>query len=200
MKRYLCRRSPAVLISRIALCLVLCGTLLSQAVSPAHASTTVPPDLPLVQPQAPAARLMQGIIFPDVPGGYNGMKITYSVTGAVLGTPQDSGNSLRGYQGRLGTGSLTVSGSVEQTGGYGADLGVTVKVGDHEERFDAGGGNPWQQDFSVTVPIPAGETKGSFSIMMMGDYNAGTRTLFVSASFAPKMSYRSPSPVRPTRR
>ena len=129
--------------------------------------------------------LAQDTIFPDVPGGYNGMKISYTVTGAMLGEPQDSGISLRSYSGRLGAGTLTVSGWVEQTGGYSADLGVSVTVGDHTERFDSGGGNPWHQDFSVSVPIPAGETKGSFGILMMGDYNAGTRTLYVGADFAP---------------
>lgn len=124
-------------------------------------------------------------IFPDVPGGYNGMKISYTVSGALLGEPQDAGISSRYYKGRLGSGSLTVSGWVEQNNGYGADVGISVTVGDHTERFDDSGGNPWRQEFSVTVPIPAGETKGSFSILMTGNYNAGSRYLFVGADFAP---------------
>ena len=138
-------------------------------------------EVPLDQPQA-----VHTIVFPDVAGGYNGMKVGYTVTGATLGQPQDSGSSLRYYQGRLGTGTLTVSGWVEQNNGYGADLSVSVTVGGREERYDDSGSTPWRQEFSVSVPIPPGETKGEFSIMVTGSYNAGDRTLFVGADFAPE--------------
>ena len=148
------------------------------APAPTAASTA---EVPLAQPQA-----VYTIVFPDVEGGFNGMKVGYTVTGATLGQPQDSGSSLRYYQGRLGTGALTVSGWVEQNNGYGADLSVSVTVGGREERYDDSGSTPWRQEFSVSVPIPAGETKGEFSIMVTGSYNAGDRTLFVGADFAPE--------------
>jgi hypothetical protein len=93
---------------------------------------------------------------------------------------------MRSYQGRLGAGTLTLSGWVEQTGGYGADVSVSVKVGDQEDSYDGGGGTPWRQAFSVSLPIPQGETKGSFSIWMTGSYNAGDRDIFINGSFAPE--------------
>jgi hypothetical protein len=75
---------------------------------------------------------------------------------------------------------------VEQNAGYGANLSFSIKVGDYEEHFSDSGSTPWRQEFSLTVPIPQGETKGKFSIMVTGSYNAGDRTLFVGADFAPE--------------
>jgi hypothetical protein len=135
----------------------------------------------LVQQEQP--QTVHEIIFPDVPGGFNGMKVGYTITGAILGAPQDYGSSMRSYQGRLGAGTLTLSGWVEQTGGYGADVSVSVKVGDQEDSYDGGGGTPWRQAFSVSLPIPQGETKGSFSIWMTGSYNAGDRDIFINGKY-----------------
>jgi hypothetical protein len=139
-----------------------------------------------VAPTVPRATVhAQGDVFPDAPGGFNGMKVGYTVTGALLGAPTDYGSSLRSYSGRLSGSTLTVSGWAEQNSGYGADLTVHLTVGGKDEWYQSGGGNPWRDTFSVSIPIPPGETRGSIGIMMTGSYNAGDRTLFVGADFAP---------------
>ena len=151
---------------------------------PVKVNALAPQSMPLLEPEPASVAQVQSTIFPDVDGGYNGMKISYTVTGAVLGLPTDYG-SIRSYQGRLGTGVLTVSGWVEQTSGYGASLSITLKAGSQEKHYSDSGSTPWRTNYSVSLPIPAGETKGSFYISMTGRYNAGDRTLFVSGDFSP---------------
>lgn len=176
------RRQPSTP-SRHRLVIALMGVIamVGGMAPPAHSIATAPASIQQEQPQA-----VHEIIFPDVPGGFNGMKVGYTVTGAMLGNPQDYGISMRSYQGRLGVGTLTLSGWVEQTAGYGADVSVSVKVGDQEDSYDGGGSTPWRQEFSVSLPIPPGETKGSFSIWLTGSYNAGDRDIFINGSFAPE--------------
>ena len=98
---------------------------------PASASARAP--MADLSEELEPASVVQGTIFPDVEGGYNGMKISYTVTGALLGVPTDLGISNRFYKGRLGEGTLTVSGWVEQNNGYGASLSVSLEVGKEEK-------------------------------------------------------------------
>ncbi|MCL6639000.1 MAG: copper amine oxidase N-terminal domain-containing protein [Firmicutes bacterium] len=126
-------------------------------------------------------------VFPAEP--FNGMQITYSVSGASITASSDSPGftTARTLSGNLGSGQLLVSGSAKMGNGYGADLRVTVSVDGDGKDFSAyiKSGYPGfnVQPFSVAVPIPAGAKAGSFSISMTGHYNAGERGLVVSGSF-----------------
>lgn len=126
-------------------------------------------------------------VFPGEP--FNGMQITYSVSGASITGSSDSHGftTARTLSGDLGSGQLLVSGSAKMGNGFGADLHVTVSVDGDSKDFSAyiKSGFPGfnVQPFSVAVPIPAGAKAGSFSISMTGHYNVGTRGLVVSGSF-----------------
>ena len=121
---------------------------------------------------------------------FNGMQITYSVSGASITSSQDSEGFTvsRTMKGTLGSGQLTVSGSGRMGSGYYADLVVRVSAGGETKDFKANIKTGWpsfnEQPFSVSVPIPNNSPGGSFSIEMTGSYNAGTRGLIVSGTFA----------------
>ncbi len=88
---------------RLVIALIGVVAIIGGMAPPAH-GFAAPVSVRQEQPQA-----VHEIIFPDVPGGFNGMKVGYTVTGAILGNPQDYGISMRSYQGRLGAGTLTRS-------------------------------------------------------------------------------------------
>lgn len=127
-----------------------------------------------------------GNVFPNDP--FNGMQITYNVSGAVLGAPQDSPGFTTGrnFEGTLVPGTLSVSGSVS-VGGYGATLTARVWAGDREDRVkvwipnEQGGG---RHSYSLSVPVPPGTRSGGFSIRLDGSYamGGGHRGLYVAAS------------------
>ncbi len=127
-------------------------------------------------------------VFPAEP--FNGLQIVYSVSGATLETPIDVGGftTSRTIKGTITGGTLTVSGTAKGSWGYGATLDVTLHVEGqedktfHQEKFPAEGlaKDPMNQEFSVSLPVPSGAKTASFSIDMVGDYNAGTRGLVVS--------------------
>lgn len=138
-------------------------------------------------------------VFPSEP--FNGMQITYSVSGAELDEPPTDSwgfTTVRTYQsGRLTGSVLRVSGRVTQSNGYGASLSVTVTAGAETKTYTAAGNTPWSHDFDVSVPIPAGATIGSFSISMTGNYNVGTRGLVVRGYMNNNAPTRTPT-VTPT--
>lgn len=118
-----------------------------------------------------------GNVFPGEP--FNGMQITYNLTGATITEKTDSfdfqtSRNMKGYLQQGGT--LTLSGSV-RVGGYGADVTVAVSAGakQDEKKFyvknEGEGGNP--TSFSVSVPIEKGTEAGSFSVKMDGRYSMG---------------------------
>ncbi len=123
---------------------------------------------------------------------FNGLKITYNVSGATVQETKDSeGFTIRrGLKGVLGTGSLTVSGTV-RVGGYGADVSISVWAGDKKEekkfylKNEGSNGNP--QNFSVSVPIPEGARTGGFAVNLDGRYSmgGGHRGCYLSGSFGP---------------
>ncbi len=137
---------------------------------------------------------------PGAPGGnvfppgdpFNGLKVSYNVSGATLSAPTDVGGFTirRSHEGVLGTGTLTVSGTA-RVGGYGADVSVSVWAGDKKEekkfyiKNEGNAGNP--QNFSVSVPIPAGARTGGFAINLDGRYSmgGGHRGCYVTGSFGP---------------
>lgn len=118
-----------------------------------------------------------GPTFPAEP--FNGMQISYSVSGALLGTPEDRPgfHTKRVFKGILPAGQLTVSGVARMGRGFGADLTVTVWAGAKREEFKAyiKSGFPGfnSQSFSLTVPVPKGTDAGGFTIQMDGHYSMG---------------------------
>jgi hypothetical protein len=130
----------------------------------------------------------QADVFPSEP--FNGLQIVYSISGATLETPEDVGGftTSRTIKGTITGDTLTVSGTVKAGWGFGATLDVTLHVEGqedktfHQEKFPAEGlaKDPMNQEFSVSLLVPPSTKTASFSIDMIGDYNAGTRGLTVS--------------------
>ncbi len=135
----------------------------------------------------PQRILAAGGIFPAAP--FNGMQITYDISGATVTDTVDTEGftTSRALQGRLGTGQLTISGSAKMGNGYDADVTATVSCGGETDSFTTNipSGFPGfnEESFNISVPIPNGATSGSFSINMVGHYNAGNRGLVVSGTF-----------------
>jgi len=118
-----------------------------------------------------------GPVFPGEP--FNGMQISYSVSGAVMGPPVDvpGFGTTRTFKGVLPAGQLTVSGSARMGAGYGADVTVRVWAGGKEEKTTAyiKSGSPGfnSQAFNLSVPVPKGTDGGGFEIKMDGHYSMG---------------------------
>jgi hypothetical protein len=141
--------------------------------------------------------------FPD--SAFNGMQIIYSVSGGAVTGSKDAFDftTSRALTGKLGTGQLRVSGKALMGGGYGANLAVTVWAGAEKKDFTAYIKTGWpgfnEQAFDLAVPIPAGAAGGGFSINMVGDYNAGNRSLIVGGAFAGELPTATPAAAaRPT--
>lgn len=126
--------------------------------------------------------------FPGEP--FNGMQISYSVSGCSLPkmTDKPGFGTYRTYSGRLGSGSLTVSGAARMGAGYGADLTVSVSAGgktaEHKAYIKTGWPGFNSETFNLSVPIPPEATSASFNIRMDGSYSmgGGWRGLGVSGS------------------
>jgi len=129
-------------------------------------------------------------VFPTEP--FNGLQISYSVSGAGLAAPKDSEGFTfyRELEGKLTGNELTVSGMAKASGGWGATIDVSVSVDGqdpksfHQEKFPKNGlhKDVMNQPFSVTVPVPAEAQKASFILSLEGDYNAGSRGVVVKGS------------------
>ena len=124
--------------------------------------------------------------FPGEP--FNGMQISYSFSGCSLPemTDKPGFTTSRGYKGRLGSGTMTVSGTARMGAGYGATLSVSVNAGGEHKEYSTYIKSGWpgfnNASFNLTIPIPASATGGGFGIRMDGEYNAGGRGLVVSGS------------------
>jgi hypothetical protein len=154
----------------------------------------------LLRPLSAAA---EGGTFPASP--FNGMQITYSVSGATITSSKDVDGftTSRTITGQLGSGTLRVSGSAKMGNGYSADVVVRVWAGDQSKespKFNIKSGSPGfnSQSFDVVVPIPSGASSGGFSIAMTGFYNAGTRQLQVTGSLTGSGVAPSAAPPAPT--
>jgi hypothetical protein len=134
---------------------------------------------------------------------FNGMQVSYNVTGASMVITDERDNAKQGvdryftesrtYSGRLGSGMLTVSGSARMGSGYGARLSVNVRAGNESKTYSTyiESGYPGfnSDSFSLSVPIGDGVSAGSFQISMSGDYSmGGSRGVVVSGSFADENS------------
>ncbi len=129
-------------------------------------------------------------VFPAEP--FNGLQISYSVSGAGLAAPKDSEGFTfyREMDGKLTGNELTVSGTAKAGNGWGATIDVRVSVDGqepksfHQEKFPKNGlaEDVMNQPFSVTVPVPAQAQEASFTISLEGSYNAGSRGVVVEGS------------------
>ena len=162
-------------------------------VTPANPITRTAPVTPTnpitpTTPVTPAAPPVTAV-FPQEP--FNGMQITYRVTGATLGQPTDSSGftTTRSLQGKITGDTLTVSGTVRMGMGYGADVTVSVWSGGQkdEKKFyvknEGDSGNP--TNFRVAVPVAQNAGTGGFTIRMDGRYSmgGGNRGLIVTGQF-----------------
>ncbi len=130
-------------------------------------------------------------VFPAEP--FNGLQVSYSVSGATLSSPVDSEGftTSRSITGTLDGYELTVSGVATATSGWGASIDVSVSVDGqegkkfHEEKFPKNGlaESAMSQPFTVTVPVPSDAKAASFTISLEGSYNAGSRGVVVDGSF-----------------
>jgi len=125
-------------------------------------------------------------VYPAEP--FNGMQITYSISGAFISKVTDTPGftTRRALEGALGNGALRVTGKATMTGGFGADVIVTVQASGEAKTFRKYIKAGESTDFDLTAPIGAATQKGSVRISMMGSYNVGTRGLEVSAFLGTK--------------
>jgi len=118
-----------------------------------------------------------GPTFPGEP--FNGMQISYSISGALPAFPEDKYDfhTRRIFRGVLPAGTLTISGVARMGSGFGADLTVEVWAGAKREKFAAYIKSGWpgfnSQPFSLSVPVPKGTDAGGFIIRMDGHYSMG---------------------------
>ncbi len=136
-----------------------------------------------------------GNAFPAT-GTFNGLRTTYNVSGATLGAPVDKeGFTItRHYNGVLGTGKLTVSGTVHIGSGFGADADLSVWAGDQkqEKKFymdTKSNPNGPTVSYELSVPIPADARTGGFALRLDGRYSmgGGHRGCYVTGTFGPSM-------------
>ena len=117
---------------------------------------------------------------------FNGMQISYSVSGASMPKMKDEHDftTSRHYEGRLGSGTLSVSGTARMTWEGHIDLSVSVSAGSkHAEKTYKFEG-PGSRSFNLKIPIPDDASGGEFSIDMGGSYGNGeVRGLVVSGTF-----------------
>ena len=136
-----------------------------------------------LRPPAPAANT-----FPGTP--FNGLQVTYDISGATLTEPKDTAGFTwgRNLSGVLHPGTLSASGTVH-VGGYGATITARVWAGDKEQKksFYVKNEGSASGSFNVSVPVPAGCKTGGFLIKLDGDYSmgGGYRGVYVSGNLGP---------------
>ncbi|MFC2158422.1 hypothetical protein ACFLT9_11345, partial [Acidobacteriota bacterium] len=143
--------------------------------------------------------------FPDQ--SFNGMQITYSISGATVTETKDKSGftTARTLNGELGAGALVVSGSAVIASGYGATVTVRVWVGAKKQEFTkelkrtSSDGSP-STPFNLSVPIQPG-SEGGFTIQMDGHYSmgGGHRGLVVSGAFQSR-AVQKPTPKPPSKK
>lgn len=139
--------------------------------------------------------------FPDKP--FNGLQVSYSISGATLSAPSDGGPMegwIRSYSGTLGTGTLRVTGSFMKSGIKGGEGYVLVTAGSQraEKAFDlrtpAIAGRT--AAFDVSAPIAADAVAGSISVTFRADYGNGeSRFVTVKGSFTREVAAKPTPPT-----
>ncbi len=117
---------------------------------------------------------------------FNGQQISYSVSGASMPKMKDVDGftTSRHYEGRLGDGVLSVSGTARVTWSPDIVLSVSVSAGSKHAKRTYKFKGPGSRSFSLKIPIPKDATDGGFSISMGGSYGNGEfRSLVVSGNF-----------------
>lgn len=132
------------------------------------------------------------------PERFNGLQVDYAITGAGVGEAKDTEGFtwIRELTGTLdlppaaaGSGMLGVTGKARANRGHGATVTVEVCVDSNCKTFkDAGGIKPgqqsydWETSFNVAVPVPHDAKSGRITISEVGNYNAGSRGVTVTAT------------------
>lgn len=128
-------------------------------------------------------------LYPEGKGGFNGLSINYSVTGADLGTPTDVGDftTYRDYKsGRLAGSRVNITGTANNE--WGATVSLSVFITDNRSgRKDSFSftmaGTTTSKDFSVGLDIYQDTTDVSFRITESASYGNGeSRGLWVGGS------------------
>lgn len=128
---------------------------------------------------------------------FNGLQIVYTISGPQLGQPKDSEGftHTRSFEGQLAGNTFTVSGTGiydkpanydTEYGSFYGTLDVSVSAGRETKNYvytQPKGAGPMRQAFSVSIPIPADATSGSFSIRVTYvNPRFGNRGVVVSGS------------------
>jgi hypothetical protein len=136
-------------------------------------------------------------VFPGEP--FNGMQISYSISGANVTKTTDTPGFTwqRLIQGSLGSGELRVTGKANLDNGLGYRLRITVQVGSKTKTMDLDKKVKQEGSFDVSLPIGNTDASGSVTIAMTGIYNGTTRGVNISAvlsQMAPIIKDTKPNP------
>jgi len=146
-------------------------------------------------------------VFPGQP--FNGLQIEYTITGAGVGPAKDTEGFtfVRELEGTLdlppagaNEATLSVFGKARATTGFGASLAVEVCVDAVCKEHKSSGRPAWETSFNVGVLVPHTAQGATIKIEEVGSYNAGSRTLLLTAKLktgAPGVSGRVPQAVSP---
>lgn len=163
---------------------------------------------------APAAAGPGAGTFPKDP--FNGLQITYSISGASLGAPEDGGpfeGWVRSYSGSLQGATLQVTGTVTKGSGaskeYPGHATISVWAGDKKADQSVQLQDGKSAAYAVSLKIPAGATAGGVNVHVWGDYaNGEMRFVQVVAKLtgpapravtAPSAPPKAPAPQPPVR-
>jgi hypothetical protein len=121
---------------------------------------------------------------------YNGLQLTYSLTGASILTTKENQDWTRTlmWKGSLGQGALRIAGQARRSGGWppptvSATLDVTVEVDGKKQSIRKELLRDSTADFDLSVPIPRGARSGKVSVALVGIYNVGTRNVRLVGDF-----------------
>jgi hypothetical protein len=132
--------------------------------------------------------------FPSNADGFNGMVITYSISGVTTTAPVDVSDftTTRDFNFTITSSSVTVSGTFQMlkpSSGVYASATAEVDIGSQSKSasFNNSGttGDSWSQPFTVTVPASTSANTGSISLSIGGEYGNGeSRGLEVNGHLA----------------
>lgn len=131
----------------------------------------------LARPTPPAGGPGAGTFTQDP---FNGLQITYAISGAALGPPEDGGpfeGWVRTYPGTLQGTTLRVSGTVTKGPGSNPEFPghatISVWAGDNRSNCDVLLDKGAAESYDASVDIPPGAAAGGVSVHVWGDYRNG---------------------------
>ncbi|MFA5042695.1 MAG: hypothetical protein WC381_07340 [Kiritimatiellia bacterium] len=128
-------------------------------------------------PAAPSGAGGASGTYPAEP--FNGMQITYTLSGVKLGASKDKSGftCTRTQDGEIAGDRIQLSGTSKMGGGFGADVTVRLWAGNEEKTYTnyVASGSPGfnSVSYNLTVPVANGAATGGFSIQMDGHYSMG---------------------------